>query len=98
MCSVPLGLWRYVRDDTHLVGQEIRAIKLLVTMSSRVHLICSWYSMGTLLQACWRGGTEGSVLMVYADRIPKPDCLHGLPQATGTGITTGRGSALWQGD
>ena len=71
MPSVPLGLWGYVRHDTHSVGWETEAIAPLVTMSVRVHSICSWYCMGTFFWACWTGGTEGSVLMVYvADMLP----------------------------
>ena len=43
----------------------------LSTMSLRVHSICSWYSMGTFLWACWTGRMEGSILMVYVpDMLP----------------------------
>ena len=61
----PSDLQGYVRDNTHLVGQETGAITPLVTMSLRVHSIYSQYSMGIFLLAFWTRGTEGSVLMLY---------------------------------
>ena len=53
------------QDETHLVGLETEAIAPLLTISSRVHSLCSQYCMGTFYQVCWTGRMEGSVLMVY---------------------------------
>ena len=49
MHSVPSGLWGYVRDDTHLAGWETGTITPLLTMSLRMCLIHSQFSMGTFL-------------------------------------------------
>ena len=64
MHKVPSGLQGYVRDGTHLVGWDTGALTPLLTMSLRVHLICSWHSVDTFHWACWMGRKEGSVLMV----------------------------------
>ena len=45
------------------------AITPLLTTSSRVHSICSQYSVGTFCQACWTGVTEGLVLMVWVSEV-----------------------------
>ena len=63
-CREPSGLWGLVRNDTHSFGWETGVMTPLLTMSSRVHSICSWYSMGTLHWACCTGSMEGSVMMV----------------------------------
>ena len=78
MHKVPSGLWGYVRDDTHSVDWETEAITPCSTMSSKVHLICSWYSVGTFCLACWTGRKEGSVLMVYV-----PDMLYMVSKEPG---------------
>ena len=55
MHSVSSGLWGYVRDDTHLVGQDTGAITHLATMLLR----CTLSALSNFLWACWTGGTEG---------------------------------------
>ena len=80
--SVPSGLWGCVRDEIHLVGQETGVTTPLSTMSFRVYLICYQYSAGTFYLACWTGGMEGSVLMVYVlDMLPI--LLNELGKASG---------------
>ena len=61
---VPSGLWRQVKEDTHSVGWETGTITPFLTILLRVHSICSLYSMGTFLQACWTGVMLGSILMM----------------------------------
>ena len=56
MHEVPSGLHGYVREDTYSVSKETGATTPLSTMSLRMCLICSWYSVGTFLQACWTWG------------------------------------------
>ena len=69
MCRVPSGLWGYVKDDAHSVGWETGMITPFSTISLRVHSICSKYSMGTFLHACWTGIMVGLVLIVSVPDI-----------------------------
>ena len=45
--SVPSGLQGYIREDIYSVGQETGVIIPLLTITLRVHSICSQYSIGT---------------------------------------------------
>ena len=47
----PSGFWEYVRDDTHLVGQETGAITPWATMSSRMY---SLSALGTVMVLSFR--------------------------------------------
>ena len=59
ICREPSGLWGYASKDIHSVTQETGMMTPLETMSSSVFSICSQYSMGTLLWACWMGRMLG---------------------------------------
>ena len=57
---VTSGLWGYVREDTHSIGSVTGAITCRSTISCMIFSVCSWYSFGTYLYACWTGSIDGS--------------------------------------
>ena len=67
MPRIPSGLWGYVKADTHSVGWETGVITPFLTISLRVHSICSLYLMRTFLQAC---GTEVTLQSVLKVQLP----------------------------
>ena len=54
-----------VGQGRYSVGWVTGVISLRVSMLSRVFSIWLWYSVGTFCQACWTGGMDGSVQIVY---------------------------------
>ena len=52
MQRVPLGLWGYIREETHSVGGLMGVITWKSTSFQSVFCICSLYSVGTLHLVC----------------------------------------------